>query len=74
MREAIGKFIGGQVTAHRKRARWSQAELGDRVGVSRQAVAQWESGELPSFESVYAIAEVFDVEVFDLLPQLRQLR
>ena len=74
MREQIGAFIGAQVASHRKRERLSQAQLGERVGVSRQAVAQWESGNLPAIDTLYLIATEFEIEVFDLLPTIRQVR
>lgn len=39
---------------------WSQAELGDRIGVSRQAVNAIETGKHdPSLMLAFRIAEVF---------------
>ncbi|HKN78235.1 MAG TPA: helix-turn-helix transcriptional regulator [Lysobacter sp.] len=38
----------------------TQAELGERVGVTRQTIAAVESGKYsPSLESAFRIAEVF---------------
>jgi transcriptional regulator with XRE-family HTH domain len=73
-RERIGKFTGLQIISHRKALRWSQTELGKRVGVSRQAVQQWESGELPSWESLYLVAQAFACEPWALLPSRRQVK
>lgn len=46
----------------------SQAELGERIGVTRQTIAAIESGKYsPSLEAAFRIAEVFNVpldEVF----------
>jgi putative transcriptional regulator len=46
----------------------SQAELGQRIGVTRQTIAAIEAGKYsPSLEAAFRIAQVFDVpldEVF----------
>lgn len=40
----------------------SQAELGERIGVTRQTIAAIEAGKYsPTLESAFRIAEVFDV-------------
>lgn len=45
----------------------TQENLAEKVGVSRQALAKWESGEtLPDLEKSRAIAEVFGVTLDDL--------
>jgi putative transcriptional regulator len=48
---------------------WSQAELGDRLGVSRQAVNAIETGKHdPSLPLAFKIARLFDQrieEIFD---------
>jgi putative transcriptional regulator len=48
---------------------WSQAELGDRLGVSRQAVNAIETGKYdPSLPLAFRIARLFDQrieEIFD---------
>lgn len=73
-REMIGKFIGAQVAAHRHAQRWTQTDLADQVGVSRQAVALWEGGDLPAIETLYRLGEVFSIEPFELLPTLKQAK
>lgn len=45
----------------------TQEELAEKVGVSRQALAKWESGEtIPDLEKSRLIAEVFGVTLDDL--------
>lgn len=36
--------LNERITQARKRAHLSQEQLGERLGVSRQAVSKWESG------------------------------
>ena len=43
---------------------WSQAELGTRLGVSRQAVNAIETGKYdPSLPLAFRIAELFDLSI-----------
>lgn len=52
----------------RKRCGLSQEALGDAIGVSRQAVSKWETGDaLPEVTKLKALAEVFGVTVDFLL-------
>lgn len=51
----------------RKARRITQEELGDKIGVSRQAVSDWEKGKYdPTLDSIRAIAQVLNVS-FDAL-------
>ncbi|MBE6994132.1 MAG: helix-turn-helix domain-containing protein [Ruminococcaceae bacterium] len=46
----------------------TQEDLAERVGVSRQAVAKWESGETsPDLEKSRLLAQVFGVSLDDLV-------
>lgn len=48
----------------RKKALLSQEELAGRLGVSRQAVSKWETGEsIPDMNNLAALAEVLDVSL-----------
>ena len=52
---------------------YSQEELSERVGVSRQAVARWESGEtVPDLTNCMALAELYGVRLDDLVRYDRQ--
>ncbi len=49
------RFLAGEM---------SQAELGDRIGVTRQTIAAIEAGKYsPSLEAAFRIAQVFGVEI-----------
>ncbi len=48
----------------RRQRGWSQEELGNRVGVTRQTVSKWELGETtPELEKLVALAELFDCSI-----------
>ena len=51
----------------RKMRHMSQEELAEQVGVSRQAIAKWESGEtVPDLEKCKLLADLFEVTLDDL--------
>lgn len=61
-------MIGTNIMHLRRLSALTQAELAERIGVSRQAVAKWESGETaPDIQSCDALAALFNVTVDDLL-------
>lgn len=46
---------------------WSQAELADRLGVSRQSINAVETGKYdPSLPLAFAIARVFGLKIEDI--------
>ena len=52
----------------RKKAGWSQEELADKTGVSRQAVSKWESGQsVPDLEKILLLSDLFSVTTDYLL-------
>lgn len=54
----------------RKKAGWSQEALADKLGVSRQAVSKWETGEAePELSKLKLLAAVFQVSTDWLLSQ-----
>jgi AbrB family looped-hinge helix DNA binding protein len=61
-------MFGENLYQLRKLNRMTQEDLADKLGVSRQAVAKWESGEsLPDIEKSIVIAEIFGVSLDDLV-------
>ena len=51
----------------RKMRHMTQEELAEQVGVSRQAIAKWESGEtVPDLEKCKLLADLFEVTLDDL--------
>lgn len=62
--------LGGRVQRGRKRANLSQAELADRLGLTRASIANLEAGrQRPSALHAAMLADVLGVPVQDLLPQ-----
>lgn len=52
----------------RKMKKMSQEEIADIVGVSRQTISKWETGEaLPDIEKGKKLAEIFDVSMDELM-------
>ncbi len=48
--------------------KYSQEEVAERIGVSRQTVAKWEMGEsIPDIINCDALAELYEVELKDLI-------
>ena len=51
----------------RKYNRLTQEDLAEKVGVTRQAIAKWETGEtMPDLEKSRLLAEIFEVSLDDL--------
>jgi AbrB family looped-hinge helix DNA binding protein len=52
----------------RRQARYSQEQVAEKIGVSRQAVAKWESGEtLPDLGNCEKLAALYDVTLDELV-------
>lgn len=60
--------IGDKIIMLRRRRGWSQEEFAEKIGVSRQAVSKWESGQSnPELEKILIISEIFGVTTDYLL-------
>ena len=70
--------IGERIQVHRKRAGLTLEELGQHVGVSRQAIHRMEAGQQRCYEpgKLYRMAKALGVRVEDLLglPALKNRR
>ena len=56
--------IGTTIAMLRNNKKMTQAELGDRIGVSFQAVSKWERGEtLPDVSTLPALADALDTSI-----------
>lgn len=65
---SLNEELGRRVQQLRKAKGFSQEELADRVGVSRQAVSKWEGGQTaPDLERLLALSKQLDVTTDYLL-------
>ena len=61
-------MFGDNLMEFRKYHAMSQEELAERIGVSRQTLSKYETGEsLPDIEKCKALADVFGITVDDLI-------
>jgi len=61
-------MIGTNISSLRRFHRMTQEELAERLGITRQAVAKWESESTsPDIESCAKLAEIFGVSLDDLV-------
>ena len=61
-------ILAEKITEERKKNGWSQEELADKLGVSRQAVSKWESaGSIPELQKIIQLSELFNVSTDYLL-------
>ena len=64
-----------KLKSRRKEFKMSQEQLAEKLGVSRQAVAKWETdGGLPDIENLLSVASLFNTTVDDLLSSEKQLK
>lgn len=61
-------MISANLTTLRQYHKYSQEDVAEKIGVTRQAVAKWESGEtVPDILNCGALAQLYDVSVDDLI-------
>lgn len=61
-------ILADKIIDLRKKNGWSQEELGQRMGVSRQSVSKWESGQsIPDLDKIIKLSALFDVSTDYLL-------
>ena len=61
-------ILADKIIDERKKNGWSQEELADRLGVSRQAVSKWESAQsVPDLQRILEMSKLFGVSTDYLL-------
>ena len=59
--------IGENIACLRKQKGWTQAELGEKLGVSNQAVSKWELGiTMPDVMLLPTLADIFGCYIDEL--------
>ena len=60
--------LADKIMAERKKKGWSQEELANQLGVSRQAVSKWESSQsVPDMDKIVALSSYFNITTDYLL-------
>lgn len=60
--------LGETIKNYRSQLNMSQTELGDKIGVSRQAVTKWETDTgIPDINNIQTLAKVFHISIDTLL-------
>ena len=55
-------ILADKIMELRKRAGWSQEQLAERLGVSRQSVSKWESAQsIPDMSKILQLSGLFGV-------------
>lgn len=63
-------ILADKIITLRKRNGWSQEELADRLGISRQSVSKWESGvSIPDLDKIIKLSSLFGVSTDYLLKE-----
>lgn len=53
-------ILADKITALRKKAGWSQEELAQQLGVTRQSVSKWEGAQsIPDLDKILQISRIF---------------
>lgn len=61
-------ILADKIIEERKKNGWSQEELANKLGISRQAVSKWESsGSIPDLQRILQMSELFGVTTDYLL-------
>ena len=67
-------ILAEKITQLRKRNGWSQEDLAEQLGVSRQSVSKWESAQsTPDLNRILALSNLFDVSTDVLLKDEAEL-
>jgi len=61
-------ILAEKIILMRKKNGWSQEELADKLGISRQSVSKWESGaSIPELDKIVKLSAMFEVSTDYLL-------
>lgn len=60
--------VGAFIAQCRKECKWTQKELGEKLGVTDKAVSKWENGRsFPDITLLELLCETFEISVSELL-------
>jgi len=68
-KEELALHIGRQIIKYRKDNKWTQTQLGEKLGTTKSTVANYESGyRSPKHPTLVALANVFKVSIDNFYP------
>lgn len=71
-------ILADKIINERKKLGWSQEDLAERLGVSRQSVSKWEGAQaIPDLSKIIKMSEIFNVSTDyllkdDVLPEVKE--
>ena len=70
---AVRLSLGEALKAHRTQCSMTQEFVAEHLGVSRQAVSKWETGQSdPSTSNLLALAKLYNVPAEELLKEVQE--
>lgn len=68
-------YFHERLKREREKRNWSQADLADKLHVTRQSVSKWETGKnYPSIEVLISISDLFGITLDELLRSDAELK
>lgn len=72
-KEQIASIIGEKIKQYRLKNGWTQQELGSRIGISKNAIGNYEKGiRSPKKDTMFDLASAFKISIDDLFPQIKK--
>lgn len=72
-KEEIANFIGEKIKYYRKLNKWTQTELGEKIGMGKNAIGNYERGfRSPKKDTMFALANAFNISIDDLFPPIEK--
>ena len=70
-KEELTIFIGSKIKEQRKLKGWTQLELGQRIGLGKNAISNYEKGfRSPKKNTMFDLANAFNIPIDDLFPPI----
>ena len=72
-KEEIAIVIGENIKQYRLQNGWTQQELGTKIGISKNAIGNYEKGfRSPKKDTMFDLANAFNISIDDLFPPIQK--
>ena len=72
-KEEIAIIIGENIKQYRLQNGWTQQELGAKIGISKNAIGNYEKGfRSPKKDTMFDLANAFNISIDDLFPPVQK--